>query len=89
MAQMPRPYKLPGNPTACPQSKDQRCDFPTSIHKSVPLKNKGDALSAMQAWERAQENETGLKIRKYRMGFDGELNSIKMGEIASIMGHIQ
>lgn len=45
---------------------------------SILLKSKDGAFSALKAWELSCENKTGLKIGKYRTGFDGELYSKKM-----------
>jgi hypothetical protein len=51
----------------------------TSFTWSIILKNKSDAFSALQTWERARENETGLKVGTYRMD-NGELRSNQMKE---------
>lgn len=45
---------------------------------SIPLKSKDDTFPALKAWELACKNETGLKIGKYRTGYDGELCSNDM-----------
>jgi hypothetical protein len=47
---------------------------------SIPIKLKSDALGELETWELARENETGLKVGKYRTGYDGELNSNQMKE---------
>ncbi|RDB23168.1 hypothetical protein Hypma_009671 [Hypsizygus marmoreus] len=52
----------------------------TTMPWTIPLKKKSDAYSELKAWERAREEETGLKVGIYRTGNDGELNSEKMEE---------
>lgn len=49
-----------------------------SMSWSILLKNKGEAFQALQTWKKAQENKTELRIGKYCMGFDGELNSTEI-----------
>lgn len=52
-------------------------DF-TNMPWSILIRNKGDAFSALKAWEGVRTNECGLKVGKYQSGFDGELNSDEM-----------
>jgi len=51
-------------------------DF-SSYAWSIPLAAKSDAFTALQAWERARELETGLKVGIYRSD-NGELKSASM-----------
>lgn len=45
---------------------------------AIPLHTKDKAFQALKAWELAREAETGLKVGKYRTGFDGKLTSREM-----------
>ena len=49
----------------------------TSKGWSIPLKSKDQAFPELQAWELAQEKETGFTIGTYRVN-NGELKSKKM-----------
>ena len=51
----------------------------TSHVWSIPLKGKGDAFTELTAWERAREQETGLKVGTY-ITDNGELKSNNMRE---------
>ena len=51
-------------------------DF-TSFPWSIPLKVKSDVFPQLQVWERARENETGLRVGMYRTDH-GELKSDDM-----------
>lgn len=50
----------------------------TNMPWSILLKTKNDAFLALKDWEKARESETGLRVKKYRTGFDGELDSDDM-----------
>jgi transposase InsO family protein len=60
----------------------------TSFVWSIILKNKSDAFPALQIWERARENETGLKVGIYRMD-NGELRSNQVKEWLESRGTVQ
>ena len=49
----------------------------TSKGWSIPLKSKDQAFPELQAWELAQEKETGFTVGMYRVN-NGELKSKKM-----------
>jgi hypothetical protein len=63
-------------------------DDHTSFPWSIILKNKSDAFLALQTWEHAQENETGLKVGIYRMD-NGELCSHQVKEWLESRGTLQ